>query len=348
MTVPPSAPNEERVVPFTTEDGFDLNLINVRGITKPTRGPVILVHGAGVRANIFRAPVKTTIVDFLVDTGYDVWLENWRASIDFTPNTWTLDDAARYDHPAAVKTVLRETGSDSVKAVIHCQGSTSFAMSAVAGLLPEVDTIVTNAVSLHTVVPAWSRFKVHYALPVMHRFLGYYNPGWGDHPPNLLDKAITVGVKAVHHECNNTVCKLVSFTYGSGFPALWRHENLNSETHEKFIPREFGFVPLSFFEQMSRCVRAGHLVSYKHLDALPDDYVAQPPQTAARWVFLSGAQNRCFLPESQRETYRWFSKHRPGHHALHVFPGYSHLDIFMGETAATDIFPVIVRALEPD
>ena len=40
-----------------------------------------------------------------------------------------------------------------MKAVIHCQGSTSFTMSAVAGLVPEVKTIVTNAVSLHPVVP---------------------------------------------------------------------------------------------------------------------------------------------------------------------------------------------------
>ena len=146
----------ERVVPFTTDDGLQLNLINVRGELEPHRGPVVLVHGAGVRANIFRAPVETTIVDTLVGRGYDVWLENWRASIDFEPNNWTLDQAARYDHPAAVRTVVNETGSDRVKAIIHCQGSTSFAMSACAGLVPQVDTILSNAVSLHPVVPGWS------------------------------------------------------------------------------------------------------------------------------------------------------------------------------------------------
>ncbi len=79
----------DRVVPFATEDGLELNLINVRGEREPTMGPVILVHGAGVRANVFRAPVETTIVDVLVEKGYDVWLENWRASIDFEPNHWT-------------------------------------------------------------------------------------------------------------------------------------------------------------------------------------------------------------------------------------------------------------------
>ena len=44
----------ERLVQFTTEDGLRLNLVNVRG----DREPVILVHGAGVRSNIFCAPVR--------------------------------------------------------------------------------------------------------------------------------------------------------------------------------------------------------------------------------------------------------------------------------------------------
>jgi hypothetical protein len=336
----------ERVVPFTTEDGHQLNLINVRGEHEPTRPPVILVHGAGVRGNIFRAPVETTVVDTLIDNGYDVWLENWRASIDFPLNDWTLDQAARYDHPAAVRTVVTDTGHDRVKAIIHCQGSTSFAMSAMAGLVPEVDTIVTNAVSLHTVVPRWSQAKMRFALPVINRLLRALNPGWGDRPPAGTPTAITLAVKATHHECKNTVCKLVSFTYGAGFPALWRHENLNDDTHSYFIPSEFGPVPMSFFRQMAGCVKRGHLVSYERLPGLPDDYAAQEPQTDARWVFLSGEKNRCFLPESQRESYRWFSAFRPRYHSLHVLPTYSHLDMFMGKSAARDVFPLIIDELD--
>ena len=54
-------------------------------------------------------------------------------------NEWTLDQAAIHDHPAAVRKVVEETGAEKVKAIIHCQGSTSFMMSALAGLVPEVD-----------------------------------------------------------------------------------------------------------------------------------------------------------------------------------------------------------------
>ncbi len=73
----------ERTVPFVTDDGVELNLIHIRGDKTPDKGPVILVHGAGVRANIYRAPVEISIVDVLIREGYDVWLENWRGSIAF-------------------------------------------------------------------------------------------------------------------------------------------------------------------------------------------------------------------------------------------------------------------------
>ena len=37
----------------------------MRGEREPTKGPVLLVHGAGVRAELFRPPVDRTIVDTL-------------------------------------------------------------------------------------------------------------------------------------------------------------------------------------------------------------------------------------------------------------------------------------------
>ena len=337
----------ERVVPFRARDGFAANVINVRGSERPEKGPVLLVHGAGVRANIFRAPSGRNIVDSLVEAGYDVWLENWRASIEFEPNEWTLDQAAVHDHPAAVETVLRETGSPELKAIIHCQGSTSFMMSAVAGLVPQVTTIVANAVTLHPVIPAWSRLKIGYALPLVGKLTHYLNPQWGLRAPGVTPKVLNGIVQLTHHECSNPVCKQVSFTYGSGFPALWRHENLNEETHD-WLRAEFAAVPITFFEQMRRCVAAGRLVSVDGYDELPRDFAAQPPRTQARFVFFTGLENHCFLPESQVQTFQWFESHQPGRHALHELPGYSHLDVFMGKNAGCDVFPLMLAELGRD
>lgn len=335
----------ERVIPFTAGDGMALNLINVQGEKSPSKCPVLLVHGAGVRANIFRAPVEVTIVDALIAQGYDVWLENWRASIDFAPNLWTLDQAAVYDHPQAVKKIIAETGVSEIKAIIHCQGSTSFTMSAMAGLIPEVTIIVSNAVSLHPVVPGWSLFKLTYLLPLVKVMSQYLNPHWGIQAPTLIAKLITLLVNLTHHECNNAVCKQVSFTYGSGFPALWSHENLNEETHE-WLKEEFAAVPLRFFEQITRCINVGNLVSVEGFKELPDDFVQATPKTDARFAFFTGANNLCFLPQSQINTYEYFSALRPDYHTLHILPDYGHLDVFMGKNAAQDTFPLIIQELE--
>jgi len=341
----PSAALQERVVPFTAGDGFACNLIHVRGAQEPTKGPVILVHGAGVRANIFRAPVRTTFVDYLIEHGYDVWLENWRASIDLLPNTWTLDQAALYDHPKAVEKVIEETGTDAVKAVIHCQGSTSFMMSAVAGLVPQVKTIVSNAVSLHPVVPAWSSFKLNVVVPLVGLLTRYLNPQWDGKADSLTGRMLYRLAEVFHHECDNAVCHQVSFYYGAGFPALWSHENLNDATHE-WLRQEFENVPLSFYRQIVRCVRHGSLIPYDHRDALPANFAAAPPQTDARFALFAGEDNLCFLPESQVKTHEFLASHRKDYDTLHVLPRYGHLDMFMGKEAARDVFPLMLAELD--
>jgi pimeloyl-ACP methyl ester carboxylesterase len=337
----------DKIIPFRAGDGMELNLIHVQGGQPPSRGPVLVLHGAGVRANLFRPPVGSTFVQALLEHGYDVWLENWRASIDLPPTEWTLDKAAAYDHPQAVKTVLAETGASSLKAVVHCQGSTSFMMAAVAGLLPQVKTVVSNAVSLHTQIPAVTRAAFHVTLPVMKRLVDYLDPQWGNYAPDTTAKLITAYVRATHHECDNTVCRLVSFTYGIGFPTLWSHANLNSATHD-WIRHEFAKVPLTFFEQMLKCVEAGHLVAVDGLPGLPSDFAAQKPQTDARFVFIAGQQNRCFLAQGQQETFEYFNRLQPGRHAVHILPGYGHLDVFLGKDSAAQIFPLILQELDKE
>lgn len=335
----------DRVVPFQARDGRACNVIQVRGARPPDKGPVLLVHGAGVRANIFRAPVAATVVDLLLDAGYDVWMENWRASIDLTPCRWTIDQAALYDHPAAVETVAKETGAASIKAIVHCQGSTSFCLSAALGLVPQVSTIVSNAVSFHTVVPLAARVKEKLSVPLLARLTPFVNPQWGLHPPSLLARVLNGVIRLTHHECDNIVCRWSSFAYGVGFPTLWRHENLNAATHD-WMQAEFADVPLSFFQQMARCVAAGHLVAYDRPDEVPADPVAVAPKTSARFAFFTGAKNRCFLPESQQRSFAWLDGIRPGYHSLHVIPDYGHLDIFMGQDAHRDVLPLMVQELD--
>lgn len=336
---------QQRCIGFTAGDGLKLNLINIQGEHSPTKGPVLLVHGAGVRANIFCAPLEETIVDALIQHGYDVWLENWRASIDIAPNLWSLDQAALHDHPEAVKKVVEETGHRSIKAIIHCQGSTSFTMSAIAGLVPQVGTIISNAVSLHPVVPLISKLKLQIAVPPVGLLTPYLNPQWGLDAPTWQAKLINALVKLTHREKGNLVSKHVSFSYGTGHPTLWNHDNLNDETHD-WLQHEFAHVPLGFFAQIIRCIEKGNLISIENKGKLPEDFAKTTPKTEARFAFFAGQDNLCFLPESQQRSYAHFNSLRPDYHSLTLVPGYGHLDMFMGRNASKDVFPLMINELD--
>lgn len=331
-------------ISFEADDGFPLRFTRTQNEDTTSGQPVLLVHGAGVRSSIFTPPHADTLDVVLARKGYDVWNLDWRASINLEPNPWTLDDAAVLDYPAAVRTVVAETGRQEIKAVIHCQGSTSFMLSLVSGLLPEVSTVVSNAVSLHPVVPALSVVKAKFAEPIVRRLVPYLNPQWGIHAPRGWPKLLDFFVRTTHHECNNPVCKFASFTYGTAFPVLWRHENLSEQTHE-WLKGEFAHVPMTFFEQMGKCIKAGHLVTTGKYEQLPASVVDEAPRTDARIVFLGGALNDCFQSKSQANSFDFFDRHAPGKHAFYELAGYGHLDVFIGRNAAIDVFPLILDEL---
>lgn len=330
------------IIDFNAFDGFPLNLWHFKSEVPPVKGPVLLVHGAGVRANIFNSPTEKNIIQVLAEDGYDVWLENWRASIDLEPNEWDLDVVARNDHPAAVKKIVELTGYDEIKAIIHCQGSTSFMISVSLGLVPQVKTIISNAVSLHPVVPKWSVFKLKFLVPIVQTLFDYLNPQWGLEAPTLKTKILRKLVKVTHPEKDTMVGKFVSFTYGSGFPALWLLKNLNKETME-WIQQEFAEVPLSFFRHIRSCINKGVLVPKNKSKGI--SYASEDFKPNARIVLFSGVKNLCFLPDSQKNTFEYLERLDPGVHRLYLLEEYSHLDVFFGKNSHKDVFPLMVDEL---
>ncbi len=330
-------------VPFRSRDGFACDLKHVVNTMRTSKGPVLLVHGAGVRANIFNPPTEKNIIHMLVEEGYDVWLENWRASIDLLPNEWNLDQAALYDHPAAVQKVLEESGAKELKAIVHCQGSTSFMISAILGLIPEVKVIISNAVSLHPVVPKFSVFKLKILVPIVKLMFRYLNPQWGIYAPDVKTRLLRFIVKLTHREDDTLVGKFVSFTYGAGFPALWRLENLDEKTKD-WIQHEFAEVPLSFFDHIKKGVKRGALVPNDSRNE-QETYLSHSTKLTARVVLFGGEKNLCFLSKSQQNTYAYLQSRQPNIHKLYLLKDYSHLDVFLGKNAHRDVFPLMIKEL---
>lgn len=336
-----------RIVPYQAQDGFGLTLQHLRGDREPTRGPVLLSPGAGLRAEVFYGqPSGRTIVEALLAEGYDVWSQNWRGSIDCPPNLYTLDRVARFDHPAAVATVLEESQASTLKAIVHCQGSVSFTMAAVAGLVPEVTHVVSSAVSLHVRTTRSTRAKQVLMLPPASILTPYADAQWGIRPTAPPAHALAAVARVVRRECDNPVCAMASYMYGTGPDVLCRHANLDRDVHA-WLGRELGFAPFrGLLRQLVKSTTARHVVPAERLPGMPESYVAGPPRTEARFTFVVGAENRMFLPAGQRASFEHFAEHAPGRHEFHQLDGIGHLDWFLGRDAAERAFPVMLSGLE--
>jgi alpha-beta hydrolase superfamily lysophospholipase len=339
---------------FPAHDGFELNFRHLPPVpgTEP-KGPVMMVHGAGVRANLFCPPGIITLPAMLSAAGFDVWILNWRASIDLEPSEYTLDHAAVFDFPAAVEKIIAETGSETVKAVVHCQGSHAFTMSIAAGLLPKVTRVVANSTAMTPTVRRAAAIKLPIALATLGRSMDYFDPQYGLYAPSFGAKLMDFMVHMTHFECRNAVCKHSSFVYGVGFPTLWSHQNLDTATHD-WIKGEFAHVPVSLFRQTQACLKAGHLVPAMDYPQIPTQLGVERPRTDAVFTFITGGDNNTFRPIAMRNSWKFFNRHSPvppgapTRHGFKEYPGYGHLDMFLGQYAAVDVFPDIIGWLSED
>ncbi len=364
--VPGNGRLERKVVPFEVEDlDFPLNVQRLRlaGAGEPDGDPVLLIPGSGVRANMFYGqPVTPSLAEFLLDRGYDVWVENWRASIDFPPNRYTLDQAARFDHPQAIDVVLRETGrpGGQLRAVVHCQGSVSFLMAYVAGYLDgKVSHVVSSAVSLFVEVRAITWLKQRLARPVVELMMPWMDAQWGlrsDTPAGSLFRAVA---KPMERPCGNPACQLANFMYGSGWDTLLLHEDaegrdqLDPAVHE-WSARELGATPMSFIDQICESSRYGHIVPAQPREpSWPTNYLARPTQLPpeskrARFTFIAGDQNRMWRWQGQEKAARFMREFHGCAADFVGVPGFGHLDTIWGREAPEKVFPVIADGLQWD
>jgi hypothetical protein len=338
---------ERRLVPYRTKDDQQLVLHHLRRPgTVAQRGPVVLVHGAAARPNLFYgAPMQTTIADALLQRGHDVWVQGWRASIDDPPRRWSLDEAAAYDHPAAIATVARESGRDDVRVLAHCLGSASYTIAVVAGLVPQVKTLLASAIGLHPVVPRMAQLKTALMMPGLRLTTPYLDAQWGIRAPHAYAKSIALTARLFRgRDCDDPACQVANFTYGVGPDLLWQHALLEDDVHH-FISREFGYVPVRFFRQIYRSEKAGVLVPFAGLDELPATYTGAPRQQTAI-TFAGGLNNRVFLPAGQKRSFDHFKAFAPGIHEHLEWPRYGHMDPWLGRDAEREIFPSAIAALE--
>jgi cholesterol oxidase len=330
------------VHPFRTDDGTELLLTRYRGGSK---GPVVLSHGLGVSSRIFSTDtIEANLLEFLHANGYDVWLLDFRASIELpaSKTQFTGDDIATQDYPAAVATVRSVTGADSVQMAVHCFGSTTFFMAMLAGL-QGVRSAVASQVATHMIAPMVTRLKSGLHVPQLLKAIGVDSlnaytddqAGWLE---RLYDKALALWPDQEEEECDSAVCHRITFMYS----LLYEHDQLNKLTHDT-LHELFGVANMSSLDHLALMVREGKLVAADG----EDRYLPHLNRLAIPLTFVHGAENGCFLTQGTRETYEALTRaNGPGLYDRYVIPNYGHIDCIFGKKASRDVYPLILRRLE--
>lgn len=326
---------------FVTRDGVQLRLTRFRGGTK---GPVILSPGFGTSALAFTLDTTdTNYPEYLFEHGYDVSVLDYRASpaLPSGSTQFSLDDIARHDYPAAVETVRTVTGADSVQIVAHCVGSLTMLMALSLGLTG-VRSAVASQLTLHPRAGALNELRAGLYAADVFDALGLDlltteidpDPSWIE---RLYDRALTL-YPSGDEPCERPFCRRVMFMYGE----VYDHDRLNDATHDH-LHEAFGPANMMTLRQISQMLRDDHARS----DDRSYDYLDGTAGLGIPIAFLHGERNRLFLPEGSELTYEYLRRHNdPALYSRHVVPGYAHMDCFIGEDAARDVYPIVTAQLD--
>jgi pimeloyl-ACP methyl ester carboxylesterase len=331
-------PAEVHAVP--TSDGTEVRLTRYKFGSK---GPLVLAPGYGNAARAFAIDtVPKNWVQYLGEHGYDVWLLDYRASPDLPSSftQFTVDDIALRDWPAAIDTVRRVTGEDSVQAMGHCIGGLSLFM-AVGGGMEGLRSATFSSLAGHPIPTPGNQARAWARMATIFKALGIKGLNT-DYDPKAWDgKLIETVMKLLpfRHVYDNPVARRIYFIYGDVFD----YENINRPTMEQAVPSFFGNGNITFFEHISLMIRASAARDKEGKDT----YLSNLDAYKLPINFITGEHNKMFVPKGLQRTYDTLRRaHGPQDYTHHVIKDYAHLDLWLGTNAERDVWPTALAELE--
>jgi cholesterol oxidase len=327
---------------YRTDDAVSLRLSRYQG---GDRGPVLLVHGMGANPLTFMLDtVEVNLVEHLVAHGFDVWVQEWRAStlLPSANTQFNGDTVAHQDHPAAQAAVREHTGRSDLHVVAHCVGSLTWMMATLAGTV-EPTSLLCSSVGVHPIGPPITRVKVGLHLGELMRRLGvgmlttdaFTGESKG---ASAVDQALRAYPIPKAERCDQAVCRRLAFIYGVAV----HHENMNELTHTT-MHELFGLTDTTMMVHLSRMARAERVVGADGADS----YLPQLERLRRPVTLVSGDKNLVWVPESTERTYSLLVNELGGDLFRRVvLDGYGHQDVFIGAEAARDTFPTVLEHLE--
>jgi pimeloyl-ACP methyl ester carboxylesterase len=335
---------EERTL--RSVDGVELGLSRVVRGTSP-KPAVLLTHGLTASTDMFVLPETRNFVETLLDAGFDPWLLDWRGSCRLPHNesasSYTFDDVALYDMPAAVAAVRAAIGDQKLFVVAHCVGAMALSMSMTAGLVPGLSGVVAQGVFLTPKLPLGSRMRLG--------FLGeLFRPMMGQIPTDFRKVGLwskytpLFALASLGAECPDPTCQILhNSAWGTG-ASLFVHDNLHPHTHDR-LAELLGAAPTGILPHLRKIELARSMVSWNEADpryaALPANALDAADQIDCPLLLLSGSENGLWL-DSNKLCMDVLTQRNPKLDASYVeVAGYGHFDAFVGRSAALDVFPHI-------
>jgi hypothetical protein len=329
-------PTLERI-DFAARDGSYLLAHHTSGGSK---GPVIIAPGTAMTGLSYCIDtVQQNLVEFLVARGFDVWLFDWRTSplLDAHQRSYTLDAVGRNDWPAVIDEVRQRTGAAQVSVLAHCLSSPCFMLGLLRGHIQaeHIHSFVASQVALHLHMTTTGTIKLQARLErllpggeMMHQKPATANGQLADLAVSILSHLIPKS-----YTCDNPVCPRHSATFGD----LILHSRVNRATHDimgELIPE----CLTAFLKDVAVWARKKTVLTgedRKHMDRL-----------RVRTHFVSGSENRMFVPRSTEMTHDLLCEvNGPDLYRRTVYQNFGHLDCYVGDGAAQEIWPDLAAAL---
>ncbi|MDP8254217.1 MAG: alpha/beta fold hydrolase [Candidatus Alcyoniella australis] len=293
---------------------------------KPRSLPLILCHGLGGNMRLYDFSDHASLCRSLADAGYDVWALELRGAGDSSKPDWLgnysyhwdFNDYLRYDIPAAVRYVLKQTRKKKLHWIGHSMG----------GMLMYAYLQTQGAAQIATATAISS-------------------PGNLDQFKGISRLAKVVALLPVIRLARLTQFLAPLFNHSSliGMITGIRLENMLPGQSALAAANCQSNIPVKLLNQFAQWVEAGEISDHKGGYSYTRNLqVIQTP-----FLFLASEGDMTALSGSVKFVYDAVSS-KDKRYVL-FGPGsestaYGHVDILIGENAPTEVFPVIHEWLD--
>jgi cholesterol oxidase len=300
-------------VPRSLTDATPITLQMHRYGDSGSRGPVLLLHGLAQGSLIFaHSRFDTSMAQYLIERGYDVWLLDYRLSPHLgklAPGVWSIDDIARFDIPAALNAVFESySPGKRVHVFAHCVGAAAMSMAILRKFVEprRIASFALNAIHPWIMPSPYNlvRAKVGAAFGdrIDERYLDpiVQTESAVDETQSLLDRvAFSVARfperEGAEHpadaETTDAICDRMTFLYGR----MWRHSNVR-RIHP--IWKDLvGPAPAAVYRHLYYMLGRERIVDCQGRDIYIDPELL-PNWTGIRTLFLHGEESEVFNPQS--------------------------------------------------